>query len=252
MADRDEADRIAPSLGIDGRPAEGSAAGRPREERLRRWPKLFHAFHDEVAFEGIPVSEFTPAVQAAFSRIMGEYDELHRRYDQALEHQKLLEKAIDRHVFLPVLNQHALLRELARILDVGEQMGVAGTFVLLHLRNALEIRRRHGIGVLQATLAAATEGLLRELRTTDLVGGIGDMDLAVVLTLADRDAARAKAEALARHLEAGLQIHDGSQIRLAVAFGIHRLVRGETPALVLDRAERDLRLREDRSAGLTR
>ncbi len=198
-----------------------------------------------MLFEGIPRRELTPSVQRALERVMSAFGSAREALEQAHEHERYLTIELDRHPFLPVLNRHALLREVGIVLQHLETTGTSAGLACLHIVNWAEIRRRAGLAAGDAALGAVARELLRDLRASDRVGCFGDADFGVLLVASAEHGAFGKASELAWRLRALQTDETGTAMTLEVDMGFHALVPGETPEEAMAVVDRALRSGDD-------
>lgn len=243
MADRDEMDAIAAMPPVTRWKEPAAKEEWPREPR-RRQPRARHAFHDEARIEGIPARDMTPAVQEAIVGLLETRDALSQDLEHALEHVARLEAQADQHPLLPLLNRHALLRELDKAIQRVGHTGMAATFAWFHFRNAAAIRREFGLPRLEKALTAAAKALTAALRATDVAGALGDADFGVVLELAGGKAAETKADELALLLESLPLPTERGPIRFRVSLGLKELTGDADTASVVEAVDIALRTRD--------
>jgi diguanylate cyclase (GGDEF)-like protein len=245
MSESDRTSLIPPPPGVDswraGRRAPGSRSGNRGYSSLPARP----AGHHEAALEGLTGLDLTPEARAVLERLLDEFDSVHHQLDEALERERFLEEQADTHPFLPVLNRRALARKLNRLQARAGLAEMESTLVILHLGNAAEIRRRHGLALFERILAEVALTLNQDLRASDALGSLCDTDFGVLLALTSGPDALAKSLEMAGRI-GGLNFAGGDEsITLEVAFGLHVLQAGESPNETILAADRDLRRRRD-------
>lgn len=232
-------------------PEQRRGGGQEREDR--RWPDA-----DTVSVMGIPDHMLTPEVRSALDSLVAESERLRQALAWSRERQAKLEKAANRHIFLPVLNRHAFLHELGNLLTHGSQLPIPGSVLGLHLTNGEHIRRRLGRRALDGALRHVCQVLTDALHPTDVVANVGGNDFAVILLVADQVNADQKALALVKVVHAHPFRWADEDIVPEIAVAARELTPGAEPDAIMDALDRDLmaaiptpdgRHREDTGAG---
>lgn len=194
---------------------------------------------DDVVFiMGIPQADVTPAVHAALTHIMAEFDRIRSERDRLREQVSYLTEVADGHAFLPVLNRRALQRELARVLSRLEQAGTEATFLYLRFVNLGDVLARNGRTVADAVLIKAAHVVRQHTRSSDVLGEMGTGDLGLILSPIDPETAVAKAGEIAEAVERRTAEKEGGVYGLRVVWGLRRLAPGDEPRQVFaDAAE---------------
>lgn len=201
-----------------------------------------HAVHDVASVLGMPASALSAETLAAITHLMEEIDHLRFELDQRESRQAWLEEMADQHAFLPVLNRRALMRELGRLLERSDESRVPATLVFFHVAGIERLKHAHGLEAGDAALRHVALVLGRSVRATDLVANIGGSDFALVLTIAEAEATRAKAFEIAQAVNAPPLAWNGQTVHLTVSLGIHPLSPGETAEHALSVADQACRM----------
>ena len=240
MVDLPDSGPVVPVTGMglrrEQQPPEQPAAKAPPRSPKRRstWRENIG---DVAVIMGIPEAELTPRVHEALTIIMGHFDSLRDELTHAKEHITLLEEQADRHPRLPAVSRRALMRELARVIAHAERGGIPSSLACFAIANAGAIRRRWGRAAVEAVAAEAVRRLKGVLRASDVVGGVGDAELAVVLALSAGAAAEDKARELAAALAAGPVAWAGQAIPLDVRWALAPLRAGADAETALAAAD---------------
>jgi GGDEF domain-containing protein len=218
----------------------GGAYGGFRPERPRR-VDIGAGVADVAMILGVPAAQITPAVQTALSRLLAELGDLRQQRDLALKREAHLRAEGDRHPYLNVLNRHAFLRDVGRLIDRVGRDGNRHTFVSMTWPGAVGVRLRLGAAAVVSALRSVAEVLARQTRASDVVGSLGGYDFGLVLTLSGGEAAEGKVERLVDAV--ALAAADEPSLPLTLAWGMCALAAGDTADAALDRADADLRSR---------
>ncbi len=211
-------------------------------------PAKRESVSDVAMIMGIPASEMTPNVQAALTDILNAFDHQRLELEQLRAHVEYLEDQEDRHSFLPVLNRHALFREMSRRLTAAEKAEVGQTFLCFHIGNMGAIRRNFGLPAVEAVLTQAALELSGDLRSSDVIGSLDGMDFGIILALADARAAEEKAAGLKADIEKHPVFWQDTKIELDAAWGLHVIKPGDTPEEIVAGADRDMLEREEKGS----
>jgi diguanylate cyclase (GGDEF)-like protein len=250
MVDVSNSKPIIPLASYD--PRSGGQGRNPYARRRKAPPKpprppKRESVSDVAIIMGIPASEMTANVQDALTDILNAFDHQRLELEQLRAHARYLEDQDDRHSFLPVLNRHALFREISRRLTVAEKAEVGQTFLCFNIGDMDAVRRNFGLAAMEAALTQAALGLSGELRSSDVIGSLDGMDFGIILALADARAAAEKAAGL----KAGIEEHpvswQGAKIKLTATWGLHVAKPGDTPEEIVASADRDMLERENGS-----
>jgi len=156
----------------------------------------------------------------------------------------------DRDSLTPLLNRRAFLRELGRIRTFAQRYGSPASLVYFDLDDLKGVNDRLGHAAGDAALKAVAERLLAQVRESDIVGRMGGDEFAVILAQADQATAEAKAEALARAIEAEpLRFGEWSS-PLHVSWGVREITQDAEPETLVADADAAMYARKrERKAG---
>lgn len=220
---------------------EGRRRNRPRRDPAARDPHNGGSEGDRVSLHGVDPANVTPEIQGLIDGLMAEVDSLRWRLTQAEHRQGFLEDLADQDAWLPTLNRRAFLRDLGRFLDRAGAQPPAGAVALIYLDNFDTLRRQAGLSAAQEALRHLARHVVGSLRAADVVGRVGGAGLAVLMTTAHLDGARAKVERLVAAMANRPLTLDHMTLPLHPVFVLRPLVAGDTAEGVLAEAEEMLR-----------
>lgn len=186
----------------------------------------------------LPTGEGKAQADPAVERLMAENRRLRDALRRAAKQVADLEELADKDSLTPVLNRRAFLREMSRMAAFAERYDGLCSLLYFDLDGMKSINDGHGHGAGDAALSHVAQALVGNLRASDLVGRLGGDEFGVLLTQADRETARNKAENLAAAVAARRVDWHGASIPVRVSFGVHTLVLGETQEQALEAADR--------------
>ena len=118
------------------------------------------------------------------------------------------------------------MRELSRNLSYAERYGTPSSVIYLDLNGLKQLNDTKGHAAGDAAILKVAKILAANVRESDIVGRLGGDEFSVMLSHADEDAARGKAEFLAKPISEDSLEWDGGLIDLEVAFGVHTIRAG--------------------------
>jgi diguanylate cyclase (GGDEF)-like protein len=181
---------------------------------------------DAAQIMGVPENELTPNVQRALLGLMGEVDQLRKDTERLRKRVRELESLADHDVLLPVLNRRAFVREVSRALALAERHEAPSALVYFDLNGFKAINDTYGHAAGDAALHHVATMLTANLRETDSVGRLGGDEFGVVLTLTTVTQAEHKANELATQIKDTAFQHDGMDLHINAAWGVHPLQPG--------------------------
>jgi diguanylate cyclase (GGDEF)-like protein len=155
-----------------------------------------------------------------------------------------LEVRADVDPLLDILNRRGFERELARSLAYVKRYGTPAALLYLDLDGFKSVNDRHGHAVGDAVLKAVAAALVREVRASDVVGRLGGDELAILLWNVTEAAAAAKAEILEQTVETADLAPLGIDLAVGASVGAAMLDVSDTPARVIERADRAMYARK--------
>ena len=196
------------------------------------------AVSDVTTILGIPEHELTPKVQAAIMKLMEEVDRMRRDLEQSKKRITYLETLADQDTLLPVSNRRAFVRELTRMMAFSERYQSPSSLLFFDLDSLKNINDRYGHGAGDAALSHVADVLVKNLRSSDVVGRLGGDEFGVILAQGDQATANEKAAFLANAIEQVPFDWQGNKIKLSVAVGAYTFQGGENAGQALDAADR--------------
>ena len=192
---------------------------------------------DTTAFLGLSEADLTPAVQTAVKTLLLEIDGLRGEVARLKAKLSEAEDLADRDSLTPVLNRRAFVRELGRIRTFSQRYGSPASVVYFDLDGFKSVNDRFGHAAGDAALQAVAQRLSGNVRDSDIVGRMGGDEFGVILVQADQATAEAKAEALARAIEASpIRFGDWSA-PLHISFGVRQITPEHEPETLIAEAD---------------
>jgi len=183
---------------------------------------------DNTEILGIPAAELTPKVREAILRLMAEVDSLKQELDQSRERIAYLEQLSDRDALAPLANRRAFVREMSRVMAFSERYSAPASLIFFDVNGLKPINDTHGHLAGDAALMHIADILVENVRESDIVGRLGGDEFGVILSQADEDAAREKAESLGKQIESAPLIWNDIEIEVGIAFGTYTFQGGDT------------------------
>jgi diguanylate cyclase (GGDEF)-like protein len=211
---------------IRGPKLAGEVVAKPRRERVQSGAAAGAAASAygkaaEVSLAGIPEAELTPKVRAALLALMEEVQQLRGELQDSKARISYLERLADEDSLTPLANRRAFVRELGRMVSFAQRYGVPASVLYFDVNGMKEINDRHGHAAGDAALLHVAKLLVDNVRSSDVVGRLGGDEFGVILAQTDDERARAKAESLARTIEATPLSWDGNDIPISAAHGAY-------------------------------
>ncbi|HEY2069115.1 MAG TPA: GGDEF domain-containing protein [Rhizomicrobium sp.] len=186
---------------------------------------------------GIPDAEFTPSVQGAVMKLMGEAETLRSELQQTRLRLEQVEQAADRDQLLPILNRRAFVRELSRHIAFATRYSTPSSLIYFDLDSFKSINDTYGHAAGDAALTHFADTLLAHVRESDVVGRLGGDEFGIILTHTDRQQAHSKATSLAKTLKASPALWRGRSIQVGFSYGAFELEAGENADNAMQRAD---------------
>jgi diguanylate cyclase (GGDEF)-like protein len=234
--------RTAPYLRSLSRAAAPSAAGANPAAAMA-------AAADSATIMGVPETELTPKVRAAIMGLLDEVQRLRDELRQSVKRIAYLERLADQDSLLPVINRRAFVRELSRMLSLGERYGIVSSVLYFDINGMKAINDTHGHAAGDAALAQVAEILAENIRESDVVGRLGGDEFGVILTQADLAMAHEKAASLAAAIEDAPLIWKGREVAVGLAYDAQVFGAGDNADRVLDAGDRAMYQRKQATAG---
>ncbi len=178
---------------------------------------------DQAQFLGVSETELTPAVRAAIATLVVELNDLRAEIQRLKARLMEAESAADEDPLTTAKNRRAFLREARRVAAFAQRYGSPASLVYFDLDDLKGVNDRFGHAAGDAVLQAVADRLVSHVRESDLVGRMGGDEFAVLLAQADFSTAQAKAEMLARLVEAEPVPVDNWAIPIRISWGVRQL-----------------------------
>jgi len=184
-----------------------------------------------------------PARSAAM-QLAAELERLENELVAAHSRMTALEARAEVDPLTELINRRGFERELKRALAYVKRYGASAALVYLDLDSFKPINDRHGHAAGDAVLKAAAMVLARQVRSSDLVARIGGDEFVALLWHIEEEDAQAKARALETAVARMTATHGGATLSIGVSAGAAMLLPLDTPASVLERADRAMYARK--------
>jgi len=182
--------------------------------------------------------------RSAAMRLAEEVSRLELELAAARSRMATLETRAEIDPLTDLINRRGLERELKRALAYVKRYGTSAVLLFLDLDGFKSVNYRHGHAAGDAVLKAVAMVLTRQVRASDLVARHGGDEFVVLLW----NLAEAEAQAKARSLEAAVgrmtAPHGGATLSVGASAGYAMLLPLDTPATVLERADRAMYIRK--------
>jgi diguanylate cyclase (GGDEF)-like protein len=218
------------------------AAERAREEPAQRGAQA--SARRDAPDEAGAVAQPPGGAPSLAMRLVAEVEALKAELAAARAQIAELEVRADVDPLLDILNRRGFERELTRSLAYVKRYGTPAALLYLDLDGFKSVNDRHGHAVGDAVLKAVAAALVREVRASDVVGRLGGDELAILLWNVTEAAAAAKAEILEQTVETADLAPLGIDLAVGASVGAAMLDASDTPARVIDRADRAMYARK--------
>ena len=155
-----------------------------------------------------------------------------------------LEVRADIDPLLDILNRRGFERELTRSLAYVKRYGTPAALLYLDLDGFKSVNDCYGHTAGDAVLKAVACALVREVRASDVIGRLGGDELAMLLWNVTEAAATAKAQSLEQTVAAAELPPLNAPLSVGASVGVAMLDPSDTPATVIDRADRAMYARK--------
>jgi diguanylate cyclase (GGDEF)-like protein len=178
---------------------------------------------DQAAFLGISETELTPAVRAAIATLVLELNNLRTEIQRLKTRLIEAEAAADEDPLTTAKNRRAFLREARRVAAFAQRYDSPASLVYFDVDDLKAVNDRLGHAAGDALLKAVADRLVSHVRESDVVGRMGGDEFCVLLVQADFATAQAKAEMLARLVEAEPVNVGGRLAPVRISWGVRQL-----------------------------
>jgi diguanylate cyclase (GGDEF)-like protein len=177
-------------------------------------------------------------------RLAEEVDRLELELAAARSRMAALETRAEIDPLTDLVNRRGLERELKRALAYVKRYGTSAVLVYLDLDGFKSVNDRHGHAAGDAVLRAVAMVLTRQVRASDLVARLGGDEFVVLLwNLAESDA-QPKARSLEAAVSRMTAPYGDATLAVGASAGSTMLLPLDTPASVLERADRAMYVRK--------
>jgi diguanylate cyclase (GGDEF)-like protein len=195
--------------------------------------------------EGFLVAEDSPEADPVTAPLLAEIERLQTELMQAKWTIAELEARADIDPLLDVLNRRGFDRELARAVAYVGRYGTQAALVFIDLDGFKAVNDRHGHAAGDELLKTVARQLTARVRASDVVARFGGDEFAVLLWNLDQAQANAKAHELEEAIAAVLV----SEGRFGASAGVVPLTGKETPAAIVDAADKAMYVRKNERRG---
>ncbi|HEY2706783.1 MAG TPA: GGDEF domain-containing protein [Caulobacteraceae bacterium] len=157
---------------------------------------------DQASFLGVSETELTPAVRAAIATLVIELNDLRSEIQRLKARLQEAELIADEDPLTTAKNRRAFIREVKRVATFAQRYDLPASLVYFDVDDLKAVNDRFGHAAGDAVLQAVADRLATHVRESDVVGRMGGDEFGVLLVQADQATAQAKAEMLARLVEA--------------------------------------------------
>jgi diguanylate cyclase (GGDEF)-like protein len=191
----------------------------------------------------------TPRRRSAAMRLAEEVDRLELELASARSRMAALEARAEIDPLTDLVNRRGLERELKRALAYVKRYGTSAVLVYLDLDGFKSVNDGHGHAAGDAVLKAVAMVLARQVRTSDLVARLGGDEFVVLMwNLAEADA-RSKARSLETAVSRMTAPYGETMLSVGASAGHAVLLPLDSPAAVLERADRAMYARKTSRRG---
>ena len=182
----------------------------------------------------------------AIEPLLAEIERLQAELMQAKWTIAELEARADIDPLLDILNRRGFDRELSRAVAYVGRYGTQAALVFIDLDGFKAVNDRHGHAAGDELLKTVARLLTGRVRASDVVARFGGDEFAVLLWNLDE----AQANAKARELEEAIAAVLVSEGRFGASAGVVPLTGKETPAAIVDAADKAMYVRKRERRGL--
>jgi diguanylate cyclase (GGDEF)-like protein len=150
----------------------------------------------------------------------------------------------DTDFLLDIYNRRGFERELARALAYMARYGTAGALVVLDVDRLKPINDTHGHGAGDVVLKGVVAALMRQVRSSDVVGRLGGDEFGVLLWNCSEADAQAKALALEEAIDRLTFVFKGRAVVAGASAGVTMIAPSDDIAAVMARADRAMYARK--------
>jgi diguanylate cyclase (GGDEF)-like protein len=149
-----------------------------------------------------------------------------------------LENLADTDPLVPAFNRRAFLRELNRAVAFSTRYGIPSSVVYLDINDLKKVNDKFGHSAGDTLISHVAQQLVRNVRQSDAVGRLGGDEFAILLLHTDEHNASRKGAALSDMITGTPLEWGGEEIDVAVSWGVHSIMPGETAEAALSGADK--------------
>ncbi len=184
----------------------------------------------------------TPRRRSVAMRLAEEVNRLELELAAARSRMAALETRAEIDPLTDLINRRGLERELKRALAYVKRYETSAVLVYIDLDGFKSINDRHGHAAGDAVLKAVAMVLARQVRASDLVARLGGDEFVVLLWNLDESDAQTKSRSLEAAIGRMTAPHGDAVLAVGASAGHTMLLPLDTPASVLERADRAMYL----------
>ncbi len=240
IEDKRPVDRTGKPRKVKGPEAADVTAAGPLETSAR-------SIEDVATFLGIPETELTANVRSGLAQLLLEVDRLRQDLEARERRIAYLERLADEDPLTPILNRRAFVRELSRMMAYAERYGVTSSVLFFDVNGMKRINDTFGHAVGDDVLTSIANCLLKNVRSSDVVGRLGGDEFGVLLAQTDERTAANKASELSVAIQSGsAEMHNGA-LDVSVSYGVFTFDGKGEPSEVLDAADKKMYRQKQKS-----
>lgn len=129
-----------------------------------------------------------------------------------------------------ILSRPEFNREVARLLAIEERYGGSSSLVYFDCDNLHHLTEKHGRNVTNAAIRQLCDGLIKHVRSCDIVGRLEAHEFGVLLVRCNLENAWRKGALLAEQMRAAIAEVHGHTFDLSVSFGAYTFVERDDVA----------------------
>lgn len=177
------------------------------------------------------LGEDPAALRAEIARLRATVARLERQVGE-------LDRLAHHDPLVPLPNRRGFERQLAGLIDRAERYGDGGALLFIDVDNLKVVNDSFGHEAGDAALIHVAELLVGGIRQSDAVARFGGDEFAVLLERVDLPQATETANRLTDLIAGSSFSFDGQDIPLSAAIGIAEICAGDTPEMLIARADR--------------
>lgn len=195
-------------------------------------------FEGRLTELGLDSGKLAEPIATTLSALLERIDDLTRELDNSRREFNELEQLVDVDCLAPVPNRRAFMRRLEWAVSMLQRYGHPCSILYFDLNGFKQINDEHSHAAGDEVIRAVAEVITQSLRASDFMARLGGDEFAVLLYHAKIDAARRRANVIARRIaETPIAWRKGT-LRISSAVGAYEVEQGETAQRALEQADR--------------